>query len=60
MDSIDHELGAEEDHRAKSREDSEEHLHRPFVGEVVCNFDFEGVEGVGGDAEGGRVDCLHD
>lgn len=60
MDSIDHELSAEEDRSANSREDGEKHLHRPFICEIVCDFDLEGIERVRGDAESGSVDCLHD
>ena len=60
MGFIDHELSAEEDRSANQREDGEQHLHRPFVCKVVCDFDFEGVERVGGDLEGAVVDCLHD
>ena len=59
MGFIDHELSAEEDRSANCREDGEKHLHRPFVCEVVCDFDLEGVERVRGNLEGG-VDCLHD
>lgn len=60
MNTIDHEFSAEEDASANSREDGEENFHRPFVRKVVCDFDFEGVEGVGGDGESGAVDGLHD
>lgn len=60
MNSIDHVFGAQEDACANSREDGEEYFHGPFVGEVVCNFDFEGVEGVGGGGESGAVEGLHD
>ena len=60
VNTINHELRAKEDACAHSREDGEKHLHRPFIGEVVCDFDFEGIERVVCDAEGGAVDGLHD
>lgn len=61
MDSVDHELCAEENAGADGREDGEKHLHRPLICNEIGDFDFEGVEGVGDDAEGGScVDRLHD
>lgn len=61
MDPVDDEPRAEEDAGADGGEDGEKHLHGPFVGDEIGDFDFEGVEGVGDDAEGGGcVDRLHD
>ena len=60
VDTVYQILGPEEDRCADGREDGEKDLHRPFVGEIVCDFDFEGVERVVRDAEGGRIDGLHD
>lgn len=46
--------------RANSREDGEKYLHRPFIGKIVCDFDFEGVERMVCDTDGSRIKGLYD
>ncbi len=60
MNFVDYEFGAKEDGAANHCEEGQEHFHWPFICEVICDFNLERIEGVGGDMESGSVDCLHD